>query len=394
MSLVCFAMSDISKVATTIGRIVFVALAVCVLVPFPASAQAITESSPTAAAHPPLLEHWRHSMANSRPPAAGCLTVSYPDTEWRRTQCVEAPRRPPARPPSLALLAVGDTNGDYSAQVASGTTISLAEGAFLRVSGLTAETDDGVANVFSLQLNSNRFSTPACNGSMTGQTNGVSNCQGWAQFTYTNPFQALSGPASYGGVYIQYWLINYGQSCPGGWSNNSGATIPDCYYNSPVTQVPLQRISALGSFTLTGSPGSAGNDSVVFSIGGTLYSAANLTSNPNIFLNGSWSVAEFNVVGDGGYTSAVFNTGTTLVVKTSVTNGMATPPTCTNGSTTGETNSLTRTPPCCPLAGSRDGSPPSILFLESSVTPLPVTSCSALTHSLAWLPGVLRRLSR
>jgi hypothetical protein len=388
-------MGNVGKTLTNIRRIVFAALVACELVlPCAALAQVVTGSLPTAAAHLPREEHWRRSMAKSRPPSKGCLTASYPDTEWHHAQCIEAPRRPPARPPSLALLAVGDTNGDYSAQVPSGRTISQSEGAFLSVSGLTSESDSGVANEFSLQLNSNRFSTPACQGSTTGETNGVSNCQGWAQFTYTNPFQALSGPAPYGGVFIQYWLINYGQSCPSGWSNNSGLTVPDCYYNSPVTQVPLQKIAALGSFTLTGTPGSAGNDSVVFSIGGALYSASNPTSNPNIFLSGNWSVAEFNVVGDGGYTNALFNTGTTLVVKTSVSSGSASVPTCTNGSTTGETNSLTRTPPCCTLAGSSDGAPPGIVFQESNATPLPITSCSALTHSLAWLPGVLRRLSR
>jgi hypothetical protein len=75
-----------------------------------------------------------------------------------------------------------------------------------------------------------------------------------------------------------------------------------------------------------------------------------------------WSQAEFNVVGNAGGSEAVFNTGTSIIVRAAVTDGSARPPTCVpNAGSTGESNNLnfvpsTSSPVCCPTAGLIRGS--------------------------------------
>jgi hypothetical protein len=379
-------MSGTATEITIIRGVILGAIATCGLVlPCAAFAQASPESS-TSPAPVSSLDHWRHTMVKTPLPGKGCFTTSYPDTEWHQVPCVTAPPRlpkpPPARrplPPAGAAMTVGD-GIDYSAQVASGTTISQAEGAFVQVYDVTSENEDGNANEFSLQLNTNIFTTPACNG--------ISGCVGWAQFVYGNPFQSTSGPESYGAAYIQYWLIYYGATCPSEWLQDGD----DCFYSSPVTEVPIQTVGSLRSITLTGAPSSGGGDTVVFSVGGTLYSVSNSTSNPDIDLAGNWNTAEFNILGDCCGTAATFNPGAALAVRSSVNNGTTNAPSCLQWDETGETNSLTLAPPCCPFTGTSDGASPGIVFLESSVSPLPTANCSVLTHPDGWLPAVLQIL--
>ena len=275
---------------------------------------------------------------------------------------------------------------DYFAEVASGTTIYQGQGAFTQVLNVTSENEGGNANEFSLQLNSNAFTTNACNG--------LSGCIGWAQFLYTNPYYPLTGGSEpYGAAFIQYWLIptnGQGLTCPSGpWQSSSGG----CVYNSPVACIPScdattdLTIASLPLMTLTGMPGTAGNDEVMLSVGSTLYSVSNLISNPDMGLAGNWDTAEFNVFGDGGGSYATFNTGATVTVTISVNNGTTNAPSCAqtspSGAATAETNSLTLVSPCCPISGASPG----IAFLESSASPLPTEKCSA--SALGWLPAVL-----
>jgi hypothetical protein len=333
-------------------------------------------------------DHWRHAMVKTPLPGKGCFTTSYPDTEWHRVQCATAPPRQPT-PPRIrspgtdAPMSVGDGT-DFFARVASGTSISQGEGAFTKVSGVTGESDGGVANEFGLQLNSNPFTTAACNG--------VSGCMGWAQFIYGNPYQSLTGPKTYGAAYIQYWLVpttGGSLTCPSGpWQSSNGG----CFYNSPAVCVPScsattdLTIASLPFMTLTGTPGAGGNDTVVFGVSGTLYSTCNDcgTTNVNIGLSGNWTTTEFNIFGDGGGSTAMFNSGATVGVITRVNNGTTNAPSCTQTKPsvfTGETNSLTLVSPCCPFGGASPG----IIFEESSASGA-TTTCSLLRNT--WLPAV------
>jgi hypothetical protein len=312
----------------------------------------LAAASPAAAADtsapPPTQrqawEKWRKSMARTPKPKKGCYKAVYPDTEWKEVQCTSAPHHPylPARGPRPPET-VGDGT-DYTAVVSG--SISSAEGSFVRVIGVTTESGGGYLDVFSLQLNTNLFSTSSCSG--------ISGCQGWEQFIYSNS----TGPS----VFIQYWLLAYGATCPTGWISYEGS----CYRNSTIaTSVPAQLATALGDLTLTGNADSGGTDEVVLAVGDTLYSASGNNSVAN--LGTGWNSAEFNVFGDGNSTEAVFNSGSTILVRTSVDNGTTNAPRCENTGTTGETNNLTLvTSPqaCCPIGGSS----PAIIFTESNAT--------------------------
>lgn len=79
------------------------------------------------------------------------------------------------------------------------------------VTGFTSETDtnSGTSSSFSLQLNTNAFSTPTtCSGAKD-----PSKCSGFQQFIFANNLPlGESGDCVAGGnscIYIQYWLTNW-----------------------------------------------------------------------------------------------------------------------------------------------------------------------------------------
>jgi hypothetical protein len=302
---------------------------------------------PKAGPTPKQQEDWRRGMAHAPLPTKGCFTSSYPNTEWQEVPCTTAPARPypPARGPRPDVVGNGN---DVSAQATG--IMSEAIGSFDSVTGLTSETGqvDGsggqVANTFSLQLNSNFFSgTPACSGAAK-----PSNCQGWEQFVYSN---------SAGSAFIQYWLLNYNASCPTGWLKSGS----DCYKNgSNSVSVPTQNITNLINVSLTGQANTGGQDKIIMSVGGTVYAAQNPANTLN--LSQYWQQAEFNVVGDCCGSQANFNTGSTIVVRTSVNNGNLGAPSCYGEGFTGETNNLKFA--SAPLANRKQL--PAIVFTEST----------------------------
>jgi hypothetical protein len=244
--------------------------------------------------------------------------------------------------------AVGN-GANYVAAVTSGT-ISSAVGSFPSVTGVTGESD-GTPNGFSLQLNTNFFhGSPACNGART-----PSECQAWQQFIYANTGQ----------VYMQYWLIDYVNTCPSGWMTLDS----DCWRNSFFTQADIQPLNNLANLVLTGAT-SASIDTVTLSTGSDTLFATGQDSVLN--LQQGWNVAEFNIVGNGDFRQAVFNSGATIVVKTSVNNGTTASPVCTADGFTGETNNLNLVPSsCCPVGGASPG----ITFTESNASSVTVPFC-------------------
>jgi len=90
--------------------------------------------------------------------------------------------------------------------------------------------------------------------------------------------------------------------------------------------------------TLTGTAVSGGSDSVVFGIGGDLYTA----TGPDSFLDlaPNWKNVEFNIFGDGCDSEAEFNSGASVIPEVAVDYGYSAPPTCVNTGYTGETNNL------------------------------------------------------
>jgi len=263
-------------------------------------------------------EIWREAISQTDVPAEGCFQASYPSLAWNQTECVVAPNIP-YRPKSGHLRqTVGDGN-DFAAEVTSGL-ISKTVGSFHKVKGVTSETGIGGANDYSLQLNSNFMNTAACDGAKV-----PANCLAWEQFVYSSGNDV---------AFMQYWLIFWDNTCPKGWFRYS----TDCYTNSNGVTAPLEVITDLKTLKLSGST-KKGVDTLIFTAGTQAYS----TTGPDtvVDLATAWTESEFNIIGDGDGSEAVFNTGSSITVKIAVTNGTKNAPTCAADSgTTGETNNL------------------------------------------------------
>jgi hypothetical protein len=279
---------------------------------------------------------WQGAIAHVRAPGTGCYHASYPALQWHAVKCVAAPMVPlaPALPAGSAKHAGPATgaNGDYSAQVTG--LISQATGTFQDVSPAITEKglpggkgSSEVANAFSLQLNSEYFTSPKCSGS--GDPSG---CQGWQQFAYT--YQNKTS----GYVFMQYWLLSYDATCPTGWRPFGG----DCYTNSSSTKVSAITAEQLATVNLSGSATSGGKDGVTLSVGS---GQATLVTGKDtkLGLAARWNTTQWGVYGDGGGSEAYFGANTTLEAQTALTATTSSAPACVMEGFTGETNNLNLT---------------------------------------------------
>jgi hypothetical protein len=265
-------------------------------------------------------EAWREAIAHTSVPEAGCFEASYPNLEWNKVECVEAPNIPfTPRSGRLGSQTVGDGD-DYAAAVSSGL-ISQTIGSFPKDPGVKSETGVYGANSYSLQLNSNFMNTKTCDGALVPK-----DCLDWLQYVYSSDSLA---------AFMQYWLIDWDTKCPSGW--NSYGT--DCYTNSAAVNVPKEPITKLKTLKISGSAVTGGLDTLVMTVGTTAYSTTGEDS--VVYLATGWNQSEFNIIGDGGGSEADFNSGSSITVKVAVTNGTKNAPTCAaNSGTTGETNNL------------------------------------------------------
>lgn len=264
---------------------------------------------------------WHGEMVLLEKPGNGCFAAKHPNLEWVEVDCVPAPETPHLPTPESAD---GTGNGkDYSALVVGNLT--TVTGSFEQIQGVTSLTDKrtGVANSYTLQLNTGLFETPACVGSI---------CKGWQQYVYES-----HGDGGGGLLYIQYWLINYGAACPSNWYTFDKS----CYRNSQrAVGVPPTTYADLGTMKLSGSAESGGNDHTSLTVGPNAY-AVNPPDNV-LDLAGRWAIAEFNIFGNCCLSEAVFNTGSRMDVRTTVHYGSLAEPTCVEAGFTGETNNLIR----------------------------------------------------
>ena len=289
------------------------------------------------------LAAWQSVMSTLPLPGAGCFTAVYPSVNWQSITCATAA-------PSVPFSVGGGR--DYAAAVYSGS-ISQVLGSFPHIGGLTAESAGGIySNAFSLQINSQNFSTIYCNG--------VTGCFGWEQFIFVNdPLGALTidpeqpnKPGAW--VFIQYWLLGYlsnqNGTCPPGWRSDqapdSGVPASSCYRNSVAAALGNDgsnyvNIASLGQLSLQGGAGVRADFVVLFNSGtATAVGGGDLLS-----LAGSWTEAEFNIFGaSSAFPQAQFNLGTTLTVAVDISSSGSTGVTCDPnpppGGTTGETNNL------------------------------------------------------
>jgi hypothetical protein len=290
---------------------------------------------------------WRDTIS-TMPTADGCFQASYPNMAWEPVECTAAPNRAIGSPRAKLSAHVVDAldkpftvgdGADYALHVPG--LILSSTGSFPQVTGVTTETDGGVRNGYSIQLNSNFMTgTAACNR--------VSGCLSWAQFVYSSEERS---------AFIQNWLIGIGRCPDSSWINAGGG---DCFKNSAAVSVSTIAITSLASLKMTGTAASGGNDGLTFANGSSAFKTSERDTVTG--LAGAWDESEFNIIGDGGGSEAVFNKGSSVTVEITASSGSTAAPTCiSNDGTTGETNNLTLG--ACRGTG---GTTPNIQFTESN----------------------------
>lgn len=342
----------------------------------------VASAAPAPAVSPkPLIpraerERWHRLLVRNKMPSPvkrGCFKAIYPSRTLHAVPCAPHGSRVPYPPAQNAAPMIVGNSTDYSAKV--GGRISLAVGSFPTVTGVTTVLGNyhnkppALPNVFSLQINTNHFKTPACNTAAD-----PSICEGWQQFIFSNADS---------NIHMQYWLINYGNvPCPQlpipiQWNQIKDPHQRwDCYVDSAPAVAPSQPITKLGQMTMSAAT-DAYNDVMILTVGTQSYGL----KFPSILtLAGGWNTAEFNVFGDCCNSMATFNAGSTITVRTTVNSGVATAPSCVGppkGGYTGETSNLSfvTTPAVQPAQ-----SYPGIVFVESNAATTP-PSCAPVA---AW----------
>jgi hypothetical protein len=261
-------------------------------------------------------EAWRDSIVRTDVPDDGCFYAAYPSTDWLKVPCTEA-ANVPATP---RVRAITNTVGDGTDYFAEGSgLISRTVGSFPKVT-VTGETGTLGANDYDLQLNSNFMNTAPCKGHP--------GCSTWVQFLYSN---------SYGEIFFDYWLLNYGATCPSGWTTDPPS---DCDQETPALFIPQEAITSLATLKLSGKATAKGRDTLIFTAGTQAYSVTG--KDDLVDLATAWQYSEFGVYGDGYGSAAMFNPGTLIWVKIGIVDGSTTAPTCVSagGGGTSESNNL------------------------------------------------------
>ncbi len=274
-------------------------------------------------------DSWREAIAEAPTAGDGCAHATYPAMTWETIGCTAAPNRP---------FTVGN-GADYAIQ--STGLIAKATGSFVRATNVNTETDGGVANGYSIQLNSNFMSgTAACGG--------VAGCMSWEQFVYSSEEES---------AFIQNWLIGIGTCPDASWFDAGGGS---CFKNSAAVVVPVIGITNLAHLKVSASAIRAGKDTLVFANGTEAFSTNERDSVTGLAT--AWTASEFNIIGDGNASEAVFNAGAAVTVRIGINDHTLTKPACiANAGTTGETNNL-HLGPCKAFVGSG----PAVQFTESN----------------------------
>lgn len=314
-------------------------------------------------------ESWRSMIQQVPKPENACATASYPQLQWHEIPCARPPNKPLLPVHGIKGATVGDGT-DFTAVVTG--HVSLAEGEFQNVTGVKSEyvvkRKHHRANVYSLQLNTQFFSTESCAslGSPDPQ-----NCFGWEQFAYDT-----GRPV---GVFIEYWLVDFGPGgtkCPSGWHRLFAKmqNEVDCWINSALIPTPVVPITSLETLRLldAAADGSKSQDFAELLVG---YSSIYYVAGQNWFpdLDTQWQTAEFNILGDCCGDQATFNAGSAIDVRTEVDSGVTTAPACGSQGFTAESNNLflTRTRMKWPQTQY-----PSIIFTETNNTKRTKATCA------------------
>lgn len=288
------------------------------------------------------VEAWQKKLERvAQPSTTGCFTAVYPRLAWRETTCAPPPSAPMSpRPPGPAPLVIGNGYNVVAERPDGYTTpIFHSEGSFENVNNtvtrVTSPIERGgppTADAYSIQLNTNHFTTDRCAGAATPDI-----CRGWKQFVFANN-------GTTGVSYVEYWLLSYNQEeCPAGWTTApvEDSLDTDCYLkidgaaipsNTPIRE--LQRLKLVANF---GVLDGVRHDVLTTHIGTT----SQLVLHPMVLDAGDqWTQTEFNVFGYGHGHTAVFNQGASFDVRILINYGGRTAPKCVNTGYSRESNNL------------------------------------------------------
>lgn len=336
---------------------------------------------------PVELQKWRAVMAQIPQQEPGCFHESYPNTAREKVDCRVA--RLGVHPVHHMRAAGGPdivgNSADYAAET-KGKTF-WAGGSFLDVTvgseasvGVQAYGDQGIlgSNEYSLQINTNNGQgTSACGHSTTFD------CHVWQQYVYATDYDCDVWGCG-GAVFIQYWLLDYGQ-CPSGWNQESSGS-SNCYVNSDVVSAPDFPVSDLQNLSLHASASAGGQDcAVVYNNTGDGWGIC--AGDGVLDISSVWDQTEFGIFGDSGGSQAAFGFGTSFAQLLQVNDGSGAAPKClSNAGTTGETNNL-NAGKCQPLTG--NGLYPRIRFVESNPfeSPPAPTVSGAIASGHGLTPG-------
>jgi len=265
--------------------------------------------------------NWHDRIVHTLPSSPGCFVAKYPETTFKGVACSPPPKRSyylrPVKDNGVAKTALAPKAGtviDYALATPSSMLIESATGRFSEVDHVTEKAP------YTLQINSKQFagSTSACNG--------ISGCTIWQQFIYDE---------SSAMALMEYWLFDYGTSCPVGWNNFGTA----CWKNSPTVSVPSIPAAELGKVSISAFANKNGYDIAMLSYDDVIY----VVSQPATVLGlyTIWKEASFNVYGAPGTNMvAEFNRGAFLGVRLEADYGST--PACVAGVFTGESNNFVK----------------------------------------------------
>jgi hypothetical protein len=276
---------------------------------------------------PPSPAEWHKTMIQTPPGRHGCFEVKHPNTAWQEVPCAPAvDLRPIGVPPTVPrpsvvhsgtpapglsamgagtaspgpLLVGGGVSGFVVSVAYPDDTLAFAQGYFPQVSGVTSissfQGDNN--NTYSLQLNTNTFSTAACNGAAD-----PANCAGWQQFVYSNDT---------GAVFMEYWLVGWGSACDisNGWHQWGDSCVKDSAYE----YVGAQPVSNLSTLTVTGTASSSQDTVYFYYLKSGNWYIKTVSQDSVLGLAQGWKYAEYNIFGVYNYATATFNPGSSIVV--------------------------------------------------------------------------------
>lgn len=286
----------------------------------------------------------------------GCFHIQYPQTVFKRIRCKKAPTFHISIPPNIKDNKISNSYRDIMLGAPNGSLLSKVFGSFQKVTGVQSISRLYDEDQYTIQLNTN----PADDASACENHPG---CRVWQQFVYINitPSQGFQPP----GIFMEYWLINYGPTCPGnGWINYGPG---DCYKNSNFAAIQNYIPgSQLANVQLWGLANVNGLDEAMLLYGNDAYVINQEADILNI--STVWDKAEFNVMGYNP-PEAIFNSGSSLTVRIAAhynnTHLSYIAPQCVSTyAYTAEFNNLN--PKNCVSAGYPLGNPPYIEFTESN----------------------------